>query len=67
MAEITAAFLCGHAGIAPATIDNSADYLAGWLSKLGDDQRLVVLAAAQAQRAADFILGISREIQEETA
>ena len=59
VAEITSAFLCGHAGIAPATLDNSAAYLAGWLSKLGDDQRLVVLAAAQAQRAADHILGVS--------
>jgi antirestriction protein ArdC len=67
-AEITSAFLCGHAGIAPATLDNSAAYLAGWLSKLGDDQRLVVLAAAQAQRAADHILGVSHsQVAEEAA
>ena len=32
------------------------DYIQGWLAKLGSDKRMVVTAAAQAQRAADFIL-----------
>ena len=32
------------------------DYLAGWLSKLREDRKLLVYAAAQAQKAADFIL-----------
>jgi antirestriction protein ArdC len=52
-----AAFLCGRAGIVERTIDNSAAYVRSWLERLKDDARLVVLAAAQAQRAADFILG----------
>ena len=39
------------------TIDSSAAYLEGWLSKLKDDKTLIVYAAAQAQKAADFILG----------
>jgi len=39
------------------TIDNSAAYVASWLERLKDDARLVLQAAAQAQRAADFILG----------
>ena len=30
---------------------------AGWLKKLRDDRKLLILAAAQAQRAADYILG----------
>jgi antirestriction protein ArdC len=33
------------------------DYVAGWLKKLRDDHRLVIRAAAQAQRAADYVLG----------
>jgi len=33
------------------------DYVAGWLRKLRDDRKLLVYAAAQAQKAADFILG----------
>lgn len=53
-----AAFLCAEAGISPAVIDNQAAYISGWLDKLraADDKRMVVIAAAQAQKAADFIL-----------
>lgn len=58
VAEMGAAFLCGHVGIAERTVDNSAAYIGGWLKALRDDKKLVVVAAAQAQRAADFILGI---------
>ena len=56
VAEMGAAFLCGESGIVDGTIENSAAYMAGWLRKLRDDPRLVVTAAAQAQKAADFIL-----------
>jgi antirestriction protein ArdC len=56
VAEMGAAFLCGQAGIVERTIENSASYIANWLSKLKDDCKLVVQAAAQAQKAADFIL-----------
>ena len=51
------AFLCGHAGIVERTVDNSASYINSWLGKLKDDRKLVVQAAAQAQKACDFILG----------
>ena len=57
MAELGSAFLCGHCGIEPATLENSAAYIAGWLKSLRGDARLVVQAAAAAQKAADFILG----------
>src|SRR5206468_8569946 len=56
-AEMGAAYLCGVAGIANETVDNSAAYIAGWLSTLRNDPRLVIAAAAQAQKAADYILG----------
>jgi len=52
-----AAFLCGLAEIGERTIDNSAAYLKGWLEQLRQDKMLIVQAAAQAQKAADFILG----------
>ena len=61
VAEMGAAFLCGQARIENRTIQASASYIAGWLQKLRDDRRLVVYAAAQAQKAADFILGRSFE------
>ena len=57
IAEMGAAFLCGQAEIAERTIDNSAAYLKGWLEQLKNDKTLIVQAAAQAQKAADFILG----------
>ena len=56
IAEMGAAFLCGQAEIAERTIDNSAAYLNGWLDQLRSDRTLIVHAAAQAQKAADFIL-----------
>jgi len=57
VAELGSAFLCGYAGIVERTIDNSAAYLEGWLKQLQNDRTLIVSAAAQAQKAADFILG----------
>lgn len=59
VAEMTAAMLCGATGIENKTIDNSAAYVQGWLKKLKNDRRLVVLAAAQAQKAADYIQGVN--------
>jgi len=55
-AELGAAYLCAEAGISNAVIANQAAYLAGWLKALSNNRKLLVLAAAQAQRAADFIL-----------
>jgi antirestriction protein ArdC len=57
IAEMGAAFLCGLSEIGERTIDNSAAYLKGWLEQLRSDKTLIVQAAAQAQKAADFILG----------
>ncbi len=57
VAEMGAAFLSGQAGIVERTLDNSAAYIQSWLARLKEDRRLIVQAAAQAQKAADFILG----------
>jgi len=65
VAELGSAFLCGQAEIVDRTIDNSAAYIEGWLDSLKDDPTLIVYAAAQAQKAADFILG--RTIESEAA
>ena len=51
-----AAFLCGFTGIENKTINNSAAYLRSWLEVLKEDARLVLVAAGQAQKAADLIL-----------
>ena len=56
VAEMGAAFLCGIAGIENKTINNSAAYLRFWLKALKEDSRLILVAAGQAQKAADLIL-----------
>ena len=62
VAELGASFLCAEAGIDGTVIPNSAAYIQNWLGALRNDKRMVVLAAAQAQKAADYIL--NREAQE---
>ncbi|HET6143862.1 MAG TPA: zincin-like metallopeptidase domain-containing protein [Candidatus Acidoferrales bacterium] len=57
IAEMGAAMLCGITGISPATIPNSAAYLQSWINKLRGDSKLLVSAASQAQKAADYIQG----------
>lgn len=65
VAEMTAAFLLGHCGLEAPELDNAAAYIQGWLKALKDDRKLVVVAAAQAQKAADHILGITHEAKTE--
>lgn len=61
VAEMGAAMLGGIAGLNPDLDENQAAYIANWLGKLKDDRKLVVQAAAQAQKAADIILGTTFE------
>jgi antirestriction protein ArdC len=42
VAELSAAFLCAEACISNAVIQNQAAYVAGWLSRLRDDRKLIV-------------------------
>lgn len=60
VAEMTAAYLGAHAGIVEDGFENSAAYLQGWLEALRvkDHKRWLVKAASEAQRAADYILGL---------
>jgi antirestriction protein ArdC len=59
IAEMGSAMLCGVTGIAPRTIENSAAYLQSWIDRLRRDSKLLVSAASQAQKAADYIRGES--------
>jgi antirestriction protein ArdC len=56
IAEMTAAFLCGESGILKETIQQSASYIESWSAKFKDDTRMVICAAAAAQKATDYIL-----------
>lgn len=57
VAEMTAAFLAAECGI-ETTTENTAAYLASWVKTIREDTKAVVVAAGQAQRAADLILGV---------
>lgn len=54
VAEFTACFLCGDAGILD-TRENSAAYLRNWAKAIKGNQKLIVMAAAQAAKAATMI------------
>lgn len=56
VAELGALFTVAHIGL-PQPITNHDSYINGWLSVLKDDKRCIFKAAAQAQKATDWILG----------
>jgi antirestriction protein ArdC len=62
VAEMTASILCAQTGIDdPDTFDNSAAYIANWLTALDGDHKLVITTAAHAQHATDRITQPERE------
>jgi antirestriction protein ArdC len=56
VAEMGAAFLCAEAGILQDVEANTAAYLHGWVSRLKADPKLLIGAAAQAEKATRYIL-----------
>jgi antirestriction protein ArdC len=50
VAEMSAALMCAHAGI-DNTLENSASYIAGWVKRLQDEPKMLMTAAARAQKA----------------
>ena len=61
IAELGAAFLCQYIGILPKQVKNTAAYLQAWITVLEKDDKLIFRAAAQAQKAVDFIFGIKKD------
>jgi antirestriction protein ArdC len=67
VAEIAASMMCSESGVqTPDSQENSEAYVVGWAQQIRADKRLVVHAAAQAQKAADVVLDPSREPQPES-
>jgi antirestriction protein ArdC len=58
VAEMGAAYLCGIADIERQTIDNNVAYIKSWIRSFKDDSKILVMAAAQAQKAVDYILQV---------
>lgn len=65
VAEFTACFLAGEAGIIRTVETNATAYLRHWAAKLREDKRILVNAAQRAQKAADLILGRHKNGEQE--
>ena len=61
-AELGASFLCGITGIDTQPVTENRDaYIKGWLKKLSDDNKCIMVASGKAGKASDFILGKQQE------
>lgn len=68
VAEIGAANMLSYLGIeTPATFKNSAAYIQNWLQVLKNDKKMIVSASSKAQKATDYILSFTEEIDAEEA
>jgi antirestriction protein ArdC len=61
VAELGSAFLSAETGTKKEVIDNSASYIKGWLDKLESDDKFIIYASTQAQKAVDYIKGIIQQ------
>lgn len=59
VAELTSSFCCATVGLDNSLIQTSASYIESWLKVLRFDPKMVVFAAAQAQKATDYIKGVN--------
>jgi antirestriction protein ArdC len=57
-AEIGACYLNSIAGIVYKEFDNNVAYIQNWIKALENDERLIIYASGQAQKATDFILNV---------
>ena len=64
VAEMTSAFVLATVGLEQETLVNAAAYIASWKRAIAADESMVVWAASQAQKAADFILGVALDTRE---
>lgn len=65
VAELGAAFVCADLALTPEPRAEHAAYVGSWLKALKDDRRAIFTAAAHAQRAADYLIGLQPKEQEE--
>lgn len=66
IAEFASSFLMAEAGIYNLdTETNSSNYIGGWLKFIKDDPMALISCANKAQKAADFILNINDQNDEE--
>lgn len=62
IAEMGNAFLCHMTGIEQATLENSQAYINSWLKALKSDEKYIIFASQQAQKAVDYITSKQKEL-----
>lgn len=65
IAEIGASFLCAQASI-DSTFENSVAYIQTWAKTLKNDPKMIIHAAARAQKAVDWILGKRVDVKDDS-
>ncbi len=63
VAELGAAFVCADLDLTQQPRAEHASYIASWLKALKDDKRAIFTAAAHAQRAADYLVGLQESAE----
>lgn len=64
IAEMGSARLCWQAGIYEHTVDQSASYIDNWITAIREKPSIILTAAARAEAAADYVLGVEGEDDE---
>ena len=67
VAELGSAFLCADLDLTPEIREDHAAYIANWLEVLKNDKRAIFSAAAHAQKAADYLVGLQAKESEQAA
>jgi antirestriction protein ArdC len=67
VAELASAFLCADLGLTPEVRDDHAAYIAEWLKVLQNDKRAIFSAAANAQKAVDYLHGLKAKAEDQAA
>jgi antirestriction protein ArdC len=62
VAELGSAFLSADLDLTPELREDHASYIASWIKVLKDDKRAIFTAASHAQRAADFLHGLQKQV-----
>lgn len=64
IAELCSAYLMRHFHMSnEGLLDNTAEYISGWIRELRNDPRLIVTTAGKAQKAMEYILDVAERTE----
>jgi len=54
--KLSAAWMCGLAGITNSVLDNQTSYIGHWIKELENDSQFIVKASTKANHAVSYII-----------